>query len=134
MPAASSGTNESSRGSSRRVVRVILDSCVWGKSRDELSEAGHDVEWVGDWTHDPGDLEILDRSRRERAVLVTLDKDFGELAVIRGIRHSGIIRLIGFSARQQGSACRQILDRYGDELSEGALITVEPGRVRVRPA
>jgi len=83
---------------------------------------------------DPGDLEILEHSRRIGAVLVTLDKDFGELAVIRGIKHSGIIRLIGFSARQQGAVCRQILDRYGAELSEGALVTVEPGRVRVRPA
>lgn len=115
-------------------MRVLLDSCVWGKALDELWDAGHEAEWAGDWTHDPGDLEILNRARREGAVLVTLDKDFGELVVIRGIKHSGIIRLIGFQARQQGTACRQILDRYGAELTEGALVTVEPGRVRVRPA
>jgi predicted nuclease of predicted toxin-antitoxin system len=37
------------------------------------------------------------RSTRER-VVVTLDKDFGELAIVRRISHRGIIRLVNQSA------------------------------------
>jgi predicted nuclease of predicted toxin-antitoxin system len=65
-------------------------------------------------------------------VLVTLDKDFGELAVREGRRHAGIIRLVDISATSQAGACIQVLERYAEELRSGAIVTVEPGRVRLR--
>lgn len=65
-------------------------------------------------------------------MLVTLDKDFGELAVVRQQPHAGIIRLVRIAARQQGPACAVTLERYGTLLAQGAIVTVEPGRVRVR--
>lgn len=99
----------------------------------ELRELGHDVVWVGDWEKDPGDLAILARAHRDRRILVTLDKDFGELSVVRNEQHSGIVRLVGFSARDQGRACQEVLERYEEELRRGALITADPTRVRVRP-
>lgn len=114
-------------------MKLLLDSCVWGPSRQALEVAGHDVVWSGDWDRDPGDEEILARAYREGRILVTLDKDFGELAIVRGAPHTGIIRLVGFAARQQATVCARILDHYGEELAAGALITVDPGRVRVRP-
>jgi predicted nuclease of predicted toxin-antitoxin system len=114
-------------------VKVLLDSCVWGPARHELADAGHDVVWTGSWDRDPGDEEILARAHREGRILVTLDKDFGELVVVHGAPHPGIIRLVGFSARQQAAMCARILGHYSDELSRGALVTVDPGRVRVRP-
>jgi predicted nuclease of predicted toxin-antitoxin system len=115
-------------------LRVLLDSCVWGGTRDELLALGHDVVWAGDWPVDPGDAEILTRAHAEGRVLVTLDKDFGELAVVRGVPHSGIVRVVGHGARQQGRVIAQVLASHGSELSAGALVTVEPGRLRVRPA
>lgn len=114
-------------------MELLLDSCGWGLAAAELRECGHDVIWAGDWEKDPGDREILARAHREGRVLVTLDKDFGELSVVRNEPHSGIVRLVGFSAREQGRACQEVLERYGDELRRGALITVDPGKVRVRP-
>ena len=98
-----------------------------------MSGAGHDAVWAGEWSEDPGDIEILEQARAEERVLVTLDKDFGELAVFHGIPHSGIIRLISWPASRQAEACLMVLDRYGEELQQGALVTIEPGRVRIRP-
>ena len=63
-------------------MKLLLDACVWGKAREELRAAGHDVIHAGDWPEDPGDEEILRRADQERRVLVTLDKDFGALAVL----------------------------------------------------
>lgn len=114
-------------------MKLLLDTCIWGPARGELESEGHDVVWVGEWSEDPGDEEILAHAAREGRVLVTLDKDFGELAVVRGKHHAGIVRLVGFSARKQAQVCARILERYGAELAAGALITVEPGRVRLRP-
>jgi len=66
-------------------VKVLLDSCVWGGANAVIAAGGHAVEWVGDWPADPGDEEILAYAASSRAVLITIDKDFGELAVVRGL-------------------------------------------------
>ena len=102
-------------------MRVLLDTCVWGPTVNELEAVGHEVEWVGNWNADPGDEIILAAAIEKEAVLVTLDKDFGEMAVVRDMKHSGIIRLVGFSATTQGRACLTVLSRYGKELASGAM-------------
>jgi len=113
-------------------MKLLLDTCVWGGALKRLEAAGIDVEWTGSWTKDPGDSEILAYAYREERILVTLDKDFGELAILRDIPHHGIIRLVDISARQQGDYCLAILMKYGSELFNGAIVTVEPSRVRIR--
>jgi predicted nuclease of predicted toxin-antitoxin system len=113
-------------------MNVLLDTCVWGGAKAELLAAGHDVLWTGDLAQDPGDEDILAQAHREQRVLVTLDKDFGELAIRRSLPHFGIVRLVNISARQQGAICQQVLTQYADELTKGAIITVESGRVRIR--
>jgi predicted nuclease of predicted toxin-antitoxin system len=115
-------------------VKLLLDSCIWGLAKVQLQESGHDAVWAGDWDADPGDEEILRRATSENRILVTLDKDFGELVVVRGHLHSGIIRLVNFTAKQQALACALVLDRHGQELEAGAIITAEPGRLRIRSA
>jgi len=67
-----------------------------------------------------------------RKLVVTIDKDFGELAVVHRLPHRGIVRLVGFSASQQGTAASDALAKYAAELSGGAIVTVERHRVRVR--
>ncbi len=113
-------------------MKLLLDACVWGGAITALTAAGHEVEWVGDWDEDPGDASILGQALAGGQVVVTLDKDFGELAVFHGQPHCGIIRLVNWSARQQAEACLRVLERYAEELPRGALVTAEPGRVRIR--
>ena len=114
-------------------MKLLLDACVWGGVCAELERSGHEVVWAGDWIEDPGDEEILARAASEGRVLVTLDKDFGELAIMRHQPHHGIIRLVDFPARQQAQVCLNVLRLHGAELQAGALITAAPGRLRVRP-
>jgi predicted nuclease of predicted toxin-antitoxin system len=115
-------------------MKVMLDTCVWGGSLADLRAAGHDVVWTGEWDEDPGDDQILASVHAEERVLVTLDKDFGEMAVFRRLPHHGIVRLVNFSARQQATVCLDVLLRHGDELLAGAIVTAELGRLRIRPA
>ena len=71
---------------------------------------------------------------RENRILITLDKDFGELAIVRNRPHSGIVRLVGVAARRQGIVCATVVQQYGTLLAAGAIVTVEATRVRVRVA
>jgi predicted nuclease of predicted toxin-antitoxin system len=114
-------------------MNVLLDTCVWGGATAELRAAGHDVLWTGDLAQDPGDEDILAQAHREQRVLITLDKDFGELAIRRNLPHFGIVRLVNIAARRQGAVTQQVLTQYGTELQRGAIITVAAGRVRIRP-
>ena len=94
----------------------------------------HDVVWVGERESDPGDEEILAEAHADERILVTLDKDFGELAVVFGKPHCGILRIVNFRANQQGTVIQQVIKSHGAELEAGGFVTVDPGRIRVRPS
>jgi predicted nuclease of predicted toxin-antitoxin system len=98
-----------------------------------LRAAGHEVEAVSDWPADPGDDEIMVHASQNQQILITLDKDFGELAVVHARPHAGIVRLVALRAESQGAAAAAAIAKYGQELTRGAIVTVEPGRVRIRP-
>jgi predicted nuclease of predicted toxin-antitoxin system len=115
-------------------MRVLLDSCVWGGAERELTAAGHDVRWVGSSLPDPGDAAIIRLAFSQDRVLITLDKDFGELAIVDGHPHRGIVRLVDIPGRQQGTYCVRLLATYGDELLLGAILTAIASRVRIRNA
>ena len=63
---------------------------------------------------------------------MTLDKDFGELAILHGAAHCGIVRLVGISARQQAAVCHQVLDGTRPGTPFRGIITAEAGRLRIR--
>jgi len=87
-------------------LKVLLDTCISPRTRAALAEAEHDAVWVGDWDSDPGDQAILESAQREARILITLDKDFGELAVAFGQPHSGIVRLVDIAAGTTGIVLR----------------------------
>jgi predicted nuclease of predicted toxin-antitoxin system len=67
--------------------------------------------------------------------LVTLDKDFGELVVVRGLPHGGIVRLVGFAVAEQAKAALIAITAHHEALQAGALVTTNAKRVqpRIRP-
>lgn len=65
------------------MASVLLDTCVWGGALPILVDLGHDVVWSGSWPEDPGDMAILSAAYSEQRILITLDKDFGELAILK---------------------------------------------------
>ena len=113
-------------------MKILLDSCISAVLRPPLNAAGHDVIWVGDWPQDPGDSQILAFAHREQRIVITLDKDFGSLAVRDKQPHTGIIRLVNLSLRDQPTVCAQILDKHGLTLLSGAIITADQRRLRIR--
>jgi predicted nuclease of predicted toxin-antitoxin system len=114
-------------------MKVLRDTCVWGGAKAEMQANGHDVLWTGDLAVDPGDEEILAQAHRENRILITLDKDFGELAIVHNKPHCGILRLVNIRAKQQAKMCEVVFAKHADELLRGAIVTAEPGRLRIHP-
>ena len=115
-------------------MKLLLDTCISPGAVETLRQAGHDVVWSGDWQPDPGDETILATAVSEERVLVTLEKDFGELAIVFGRPHFGILRIANFRSRQQATVIQQVIHLHGDDLNQHAIITAEPGKIRIRPA
>jgi predicted nuclease of predicted toxin-antitoxin system len=61
-------------------MRILANENFPGDAVAKLRQSGHDVAWVR--TDAPGmsDQEVLKRAEDEDRVLITFDKDFGELA------------------------------------------------------
>ncbi len=113
-------------------MKILLDSCISTKIDDQLIAEGHEAEAALDWPSDPGDKAILAHAHANKQILVTLDKDFGELAIVQKLSHTGIIRLVDISLTQQASICHQVIEKYGGELQDGAIVTAYIDRVRIR--
>lgn len=115
-------------------MKVLLDTCIASNVYQALLAVGIDVEWTGNWERDPGDEAILVYAFQHQRILVTVDKDFGALAVRQGKPHTGILRLVGLSSRQQALVCQQVLEQHHQSLTNGAIITADSDRVRIRSA
>ena len=113
-------------------IKILLDSCIWAGAKNPLQESGYDVVWVGDFLKDPGDEAIIRLAYKEKRVLITLDKDFGELAVFRGEPHCGIIRIVDHPTTFLGIVIKRILEKYKNDLLNAAIITVDKYKVRIR--
>ena len=65
-------------------------------------------------------------------MLVTEDKDFGELVFMRRLSHPCIVRLVELRVTEKVEAMRDLIERHGDAMREGAIIVVTRTRVRIR--
>lgn len=113
---------------------LLLDSCVWGGALSELQTWGWDVAWGPADNPDPGDEQVLAWAQRTGRVLVTLDKDFGELVHNRGLAHAGILRLQRAAPRDQAALIARVVTSHAHVLEARAIVVATPDRVRVRLA
>jgi predicted nuclease of predicted toxin-antitoxin system len=61
-------------------MRILANENFPGDAVRALRASGHDVVWVREENPGNTDSEILAQAQREERLLITFDKDFGELA------------------------------------------------------
>lgn len=99
-----------------------------------LRERGHRVDWVRELMMGAADREVLERAQREGRLVVTFDKDFGELAFRSRLpAGSGVIlfRLSGSNPEVDQARALAALESRGDWV--GHFSVVEDDRIRMRP-
>jgi predicted nuclease of predicted toxin-antitoxin system len=115
-------------------MKFLLDVCSSSRSlRALLTSLGHDVRLVGEGDPCASDETVLALAHQEGRIVVTEDKDFGELIVVQRRPHSGIIRFLELPIVEQAVAMQEVLTYYEADLKSGAMIVVTRGRIRVRP-
>lgn len=100
-----------------------------------LREAGHDVVSVGEDIPGAKDEEVLSLAAREDRVLLTFDRDYGELIYRRGMVSPGGLVYLRFVPLTPVHPAEIVL---GLEQVEGLRIehrytVVDPPRIRQRP-
>ena len=114
-------------------MRFLLDVCAASRRmRDALVEQGHDVLSALERNPRATDHELLSLAMAEERVLVTEDKDFGELVFVRRLPHPCIVRFVEMTVAEKVTAMRELIDQHPDAMSEAALIVVTQSRVRIR--
>jgi len=101
---------------------------------EALRNAGYEVAWIR--TDSPGidDITILARAVAEERVLLTFDKDFGELAFQHGLPAScGIILLRITAASSQEAAEKITAALIGRTDWPGHFSVIDDRRIRMRP-
>jgi predicted nuclease of predicted toxin-antitoxin system len=113
-------------------ARFLADeSCDFAVVR-ALRDAAFDVVAVVERSPGATDDEVIALSVKERRVLLTEDKDFGQLVFAANREAAGVI-LVRFPASARGSLGVRVVEtvqREQDRLS-GAFVVLQPRRTRI---
>lgn len=80
-------------------MRLLANENVPGPVVVALRAAGHDVLWVKERMAGAKDRDVLARAQADARLVVTFDKDFGELAVRSSLPSSSGVGCFGCTAR-----------------------------------
>jgi predicted nuclease of predicted toxin-antitoxin system len=116
------------------VLKLLANENFPGDAVDALRASGHDVMWVR--TEAPGisDERVLALATSEQRILITFDKDFGELAFRQKLTAtSGVIlfRIVPTSASHIAAFAVRALESRTDWA--GHFSVVEESRIRMTP-
>jgi predicted nuclease of predicted toxin-antitoxin system len=105
-----------------------------GQAVSALRQEGHDVAWVR--ADSPGipDSTVLERAQREGRILMTFDKDFGELAYRSGLPASCGIILFRTSMPSPAHVASLAVSAFQQrEDWAGHFSVIEDTRIRMTP-
>lgn len=73
-----------------------------------LRQGGHDVLWIREAAPGSSDSEVLARAFAEARILITFDKDFGELVYLSGAKSSNGIVLFRISQPSSAAIAERV--------------------------
>src|SRR5579883_1640292 len=99
-------------------MRFLVDECAGPAVAAWLRDQSHDVFSVYEEARGAADREIIRKAHAENRILITADKDFGELIFREHHPHHGVVllRLENERAAQKIKALEQLLGKYADQL------------------
>ncbi len=101
---------------------------------EALREQGHDVAWVRADAPGSSDRQVLERAQRENRIIITFDKDFGELAFHAGLEAQSGVILFRISTPSATYVTQVAVAAVASRMDwAGHFAVVEDDRIRMTP-
>ena len=114
-------------------MNFLADESVDRQIVDALREDDHAVLYVTEM--DPGisDDEVLDKAEKGSAILITADKDFGELVFRQQRITKGVVlvRLAGLLPSRKAEISSTMIKKHLDAI-QNAFSVISPNAIRIR--
>ncbi len=114
-------------------MNIVADEGVEKEVVFRLRKDGHAVKWVAELAPSIPDDEVLALANSSGSLLITNDKDFGELVIRRRLVNSGVVllRFNGVSEASKAELVSISITDHGHELINSFTV-IEPGLIRIR--
>jgi predicted nuclease of predicted toxin-antitoxin system len=114
-------------------VKFLIDECVDEEIVEQLRRDNHTIIYVAEIEMGISDDEVLSLSNQSNVVLLTADKDFGELIFRqRKLSHGVIlIRLHGLTAKRKAEIVSEAITKHQQEMVN-AFTVISHNAVRIR--
>jgi len=114
-------------------VKILADENIDHSIVDQLRKDGHNILYIKEMQPGMPDEEVISIAKKQGALLLTSDKDFGELVFRQGRVSHGIllIRLAGLPTLLKGEIVATAIGQHFDELI-GNFTVVTSRSVRIR--
>jgi predicted nuclease of predicted toxin-antitoxin system len=114
-------------------LRWLADECVHAPVVRHLREAGHDVVYMPEIAQRTKDTALAADALRANRILLTEDKDFGEIArASNQMPGTVLLRFIPSDRDLKWPQLREAIAQHGNALQH-AFTVVEKSRIRCRP-
>lgn len=116
-------------------MRILVDCCLTAGWVAVLEHAGHEaVHWRSIGAIDATDEQILDWAAVNGHIVLTHDLDFGALLASRKASVPSLVQVRAQShlPKVVGAIVVGAIAQFADELAEGAIVTVDAVRAKVR--
>jgi len=114
-------------------VKIVADENIDKGIVDRLRADGHDLLYIAEAEPGIDDQAVLGRSLQTDRVLLTADKDFGDLVFRQRLLHSGVllVRLAGVRPELKAGLVAAAFAHHGKQLGSGFAV-LSPRSLRFR--
>lgn len=114
-------------------LKFLVDVSAGSALEKYLQEKGYDTKAVRDINPRMADEKIIRIAISEERMIITMDKDFGELVYHFSMRHYGVLllRLEDATGVEKVKVVEEIIGKYSSQISNNFCV-FQNGRLRIR--
>ena len=115
-------------------MRFLGDESVDDPIIDLLRKNGYEIDYIKEISPGIDEEALLELAHTNDSILITMDKDFGELVYRKKQAHRGIVllRLDGFTPKERAALVLVVFDKHLLELSNSFTV-IQTNFTRIRP-
>jgi predicted nuclease of predicted toxin-antitoxin system len=115
-------------------MNILADENISQQIVDKLRLDKHKVYYIFEMARGSNDSTVLDLAIQQKALLITGDKDFGEMVFRQHLQASGVllVRLTTLPPTEEAELAAMVINEYGERLLKAFTVITTRG-VRIHP-